>query len=303
MQTGPRFRAVLTYLSFPCLIASGLTGCALPVAIRGQTPITVTGDLPPPPEPPPPPPPAPKPPEPPPRVEVRDNKIEIREKIQFEYNQAIIREVSFDLMDEIARVIKKNPHIKKLRIEGHASAEGDDHYNKVLSDRRAHAVMDHLVQRGGVPAEVLTAMGYGEERPVAPNDSEENREKNRRVEFNIVEQDITKKTVEIDSNTGNEKVVAESKQRLKAADADAHDEPDDLSESSKHVPKPAANAAAKSAKPAKPAKPAAVAKAKPAKPAVTAKVATKPAASAKPAKATKAAKPSKAAAGKSAGKH
>jgi OOP family OmpA-OmpF porin len=269
-----------------------------PVAIQGKTPIAVAGELIPPPEPPPePPPPPPKPPEPPPRVELRDNRIEIREKIQFEYNKAVIREVSFDLIDEIARVIKKNPHIKKLRIEGHASAEGEDRYNKTLSDRRAHAVMDHLVQRGGVPSELLIAKGYGEERPIASNDTEENREKNRRVEFNIVEQDITKKTVEIDSSTGSEKVVAEVQQSVKAADADEADESVDLSAAKATAPKTAtsgsgtATSAKGTAKPAakttKPPKAGAGAKpAKPAKPAVDVK-ASKPSKAAKPAKANK----------------
>ncbi|HEY5957314.1 MAG TPA: OmpA family protein, partial [Polyangiaceae bacterium] len=229
MQLRPMLRGLLTYLGIPWLVAAGPAGCALPIAIQGQVPIKVSGELPPPPPEPPPPPPPPKPPEPPPRVEVRDNMIQIREKIQFEYNKDVIREVSYDLMDEIAQVIKKNPHIKKLRIEGHASAEGEDKYNKLLSDRRAHAVMRHLVDRGGVPAEVLIAKGYGEEKPVAPNDTEENREKNRRVEFNIVEQDITKKTLEIDSTTGNEKVVGETRQSIKAPDADEPEEPRDLS--------------------------------------------------------------------------
>jgi OOP family OmpA-OmpF porin len=233
---------------------------------------------------------------------VRDNKIEIREKIQFEYNQAVIREVSFDLMDEIAQVIKKNPQIRKLRIEGHASAEGEDHYNKTLSDRRAHAVMDHLVQRGGVPAEVLIAKGYGEEKPVAPNDTEENREKNRRVEFNIVEQDITKKTVEIDSGTGNEKVVAQTQQSLKAPDADEREDPS-VSSRDAHPTKTSAHASAGGSKPTQSKKSATGARTKPAKPAANVQTAAKPVTHAKPIKATpKSAKPKKAATGKPAAK-
>ena len=89
---------------------AALAACGSPIVFEGQTPLVVAGD-PPPPPPPPAPPPAPKPPEPPPRVEVRDNKIEIREKIQFEYNKATIKEESFSLLNEIARVIQKNPHI------------------------------------------------------------------------------------------------------------------------------------------------------------------------------------------------
>src|SRR5689334_10281669 len=61
----------------------------------------------------------------PPRVEVRDNKIEIHDKIQFDYDKATIKDASFGLMNEIASVIAKNPQIKRIRVEGHASSEGN----------------------------------------------------------------------------------------------------------------------------------------------------------------------------------
>ncbi len=193
--------------------AVAMTGCGRVIAFEGATPINIAGD-PPPPPPPPEPEPEPEPPKPPPRVEVRDNKIEIREKIQFEYNKAEIKEVSFDLLAEIAKVIKENPHIKKIQIEGHASSDGADDYNLRLSDRRANAVMKHLVDVGGIPKEALIAKGFGETKPIADNETEEGREKNRRVEFNIVEQDVTKKKVEIDEATGKEKVVEETKEAV-----------------------------------------------------------------------------------------
>ncbi|HEY8078954.1 MAG TPA: OmpA family protein [Labilithrix sp.] len=172
-----------------------------------------------PPPPPPPPPPKPvEPPKPPPRVELRDNKIEIREKIQFEVNKAIIKPESFGLMKEIGDVIKANPQVKKLSIEGHASAEGNAQYNKKLSDDRAKAVMDYLVKKENVPADHLTAKGWGSEKPIGDNTTEEGREKNRRVEFLVTEQDITQKKVEIDPTTGKERVVEEKKESVKAPD-------------------------------------------------------------------------------------
>jgi len=200
--------------------AAVFAGCGKVVAFEGQTPITIAGD-PPPLPPPPPPPPKAEPPKPPPRVEVRDNKIEIHEKIQFEYNDSKIKEVSYDLLNEIAQVIKDNPHIKKIQIEGHASSEGNDNYNMRLSDRRAKSVMEYLVSKGGIAADRLTAKGFGETKPIASNDTEEGREKNRRVEFNIIEQDITKKKVEIDPTTGKEKVVEETQEEIKKAPAAA----------------------------------------------------------------------------------
>ncbi len=184
------------------------------VACGGQMPfsgsINVAGDPPPLPAPPPP----PKPKEKPKRVEVKDNKIEIHEKIQFELAKADIKAESHDLLNEIAQVIKDNPHIKKIAIEGHASSDGDDAFNMKLSDDRSKSVMKYLVEHG-IDAKMLTAKGYGETKPIADNETEEGRIKNRRVEFNIVEQDVTKKKVEIDPATGKEKVVEKSTETVK----------------------------------------------------------------------------------------
>lgn len=125
------------------------------------------------------------------RVQVRADHIEIGEKIQFKANEAVIEEVSFPLLEEIATVIRQNPHIRKLRIEGHASSEGDAAVNQSLSEKRAEAVKEHLVTRGKVSEGVLESKGYGAEKAIADNETEEGREKNRRVEFNILEQDKT----------------------------------------------------------------------------------------------------------------
>ena len=148
------------------------------------------------------------PPEPEKRVEVRDNKIVINEKVQFEFNSAKILEVSHSLLDEVAKVIKENPQIKKLRVEGHASSEGSDDYNLKLSDKRANAVMKYLTKNAGIETGMISAKGYGEAQPIASNDTEDGREKNRRVEFTILEQDVTQKKVEVGED-GQEQVIGE----------------------------------------------------------------------------------------------
>jgi len=150
----------------------------------------------------------PPPPKAPSRVEIRDNKIEIHEKIQFELAKATIKPESYSLLDEIVAVIKAAPHIKKISIEGHASADGDAAFNKRLSADRAKSVRAYLVEHG-IAEDMLVAAGFGVEKPIASNDSEDGREKNRRVEFNITEQDVTKKKVEIDGS-GKEKVLEEN---------------------------------------------------------------------------------------------
>ena len=195
-----------------------LVGCGGVTQFQGAQAFAIAGT---PPPPPPPPPPKVEAPKPPARVELRDNKIEFKEKIQFEVNKAVIKEASFGLLKEIGDVIKQNPQVKKISIEGHASSEGDPKHNKELSDQRAKAVMDHLVKKEGIDAAKLTAKGWGSEKPIADNATEEGKEKNRRVEFLVVEQDVTKKKVEIDPATGKEKVVEEQKESIKAPGADA----------------------------------------------------------------------------------
>jgi outer membrane protein OmpA-like peptidoglycan-associated protein len=130
------------------------------------------------------------------RVIVAADKVEIREKIQFRHNEAVIESASDSLLAEIAQVIKRNPQLKKLRVEGHASSEGDANANEKLSDARAKAVRQHLVERGGVAPELLESKGYGAKNPIASNDTEEGREKNRRVEIRIVEQSATVEKIE-----------------------------------------------------------------------------------------------------------
>lgn len=190
-------------LVLPLLLA---VGCGKPVVFKGTNALVVAGT-----------PPPPVAAQPPPRVEVRDNKIEIHDKIQFDYDKATIKEVSFGLLGEIADVITKNPHIKRIQIEGHASSEGSARHNKKLSDERAKSVMAWLTQHG-IAATRLAALGFGAERPIADNASESGREQNRRVEFVILEQDVTKKKVEVDAS-GKEKVLEETHENVTAAPA------------------------------------------------------------------------------------
>src|SRR5688500_5281209 len=131
----------------------------------------------------------------------------MNEKIQFDLDKATIRPESDNLLEEIIKVIKENEHIKKIAIEGHTSSEGSDKHNLKLSDKRAKAVMDYLVKKGGLPKEMFTAKGFGESKLIGDEATEDGKEKNRRVEFNIVEQDVTRKKVAIDTESGEKTVV------------------------------------------------------------------------------------------------
>lgn len=105
--------------------------------------------------------------------------------IEFDYDKAIIRSHDYDELDVVVKVLMRDPGAT-ARIEGHADKRPKSSrvYNIKLSERRAKAVVDYLVA-GGINASRLTHKGYGFDRPVVPNDSEENMQKNRRTEVYI----------------------------------------------------------------------------------------------------------------------
>ena len=119
-------------------------------------------------------------------VTVTDSRILISERIYFDYDTDTIRSVSMPLLDQVAEVVLRLSAGKGIRVEGYSDSEGDDQYNLDLSYRRARSVVEYLVGRG-VPRPRTDYIGYGEQHPVAPNDSPEGRALNRRVEFTILE--------------------------------------------------------------------------------------------------------------------
>jgi OOP family OmpA-OmpF porin len=114
-------------------------------------------------------------------VVVTDKEIKILQQIHFQFDKDQIRPESFKILDAVAEVLVKFPKIK-LEIQGHTDNKGSPVYNKSLSDRRAASVKKYLIGHG-IDAGRLTSHGYGLERPVVPNDSDQNRALNRRVQF------------------------------------------------------------------------------------------------------------------------
>ncbi len=110
--------------------------------------------------------------------------IEISEQINFELNSSrITGRISYDILDAVANILIANPAIR-IRVEGHTDSQGSVSYNLRLSQGRADAVREYLVNQG-IAASRLTAVGFGEENPIADNETEEGRALNRRVEFHI----------------------------------------------------------------------------------------------------------------------
>ncbi len=189
-----------------------LVACG-PIVFEDATALSVIGD-------PPAPPPKPKlvVAEKPKRVVVEDDRIVINEKIQFDLDKATIKPESDGLLQEIIKVIKEHDHIKKIAIEGHTSSEGTDKHNLKLSDKRAKAVMDYLVTKGGLAKTMFTAKGFGESKLIGDEATEDGKEKNRRVEFNITEQDVTRRKVAVDPESGEKTVIDEKTKTVTSGD-------------------------------------------------------------------------------------
>jgi outer membrane protein OmpA-like peptidoglycan-associated protein len=168
----------MRHLLFAALVAAG-PGCSL-ITVQQEPfpPLEIRAE---------PPPPAP------PRVVLTASSVAIGEKVQFATGSAEILPVSHGLLDEVAKLLTDNPQIELLQVEGHTDSTGTAALNRRLSQQRAESVMKYLASKG-VAAGRMQAKGFGPDKPIADNASDDGREKNRRVEFNIVKQG-PKKTV------------------------------------------------------------------------------------------------------------
>jgi outer membrane protein OmpA-like peptidoglycan-associated protein len=112
------------------------------------------------------------------------SEIQILKQVQFTTGRATILQNSFAILDEVVRLLKVNPEIVHLDIEGHTDNRGSDELNEKLSNERANSVMKYLVEHG-IEAGRLSAAGFGPKRPIADNNTPGGRQTNRRVEFHI----------------------------------------------------------------------------------------------------------------------
>ena len=115
---------------------------------------------------------------------VRDNQIQITEQVKFRFGLAVLDPVSDTVLDAVLKVMLKHPEIAKIRVEGHTDNKGTVELNKRLSSARAAAVVDWLVKHG-IDRAHLSSQGFGFDRPIDTNDTDEGRANNRRVEFHI----------------------------------------------------------------------------------------------------------------------
>ncbi|WP_111411766.1 OmpA family protein [Billgrantia lactosivorans] len=120
-------------------------------------------------------------PEPEPAPVTEFETVTLDSEVTFAFDSAEIRPGAHQTLDEVATTLRDNPDLR-VRIEGHTDSVGSAEYNQDLSQRRADSVRDFLVSRG-IEENRMTTRGFGEEQPVATNETDEGRAQNRRVEI------------------------------------------------------------------------------------------------------------------------
>ena len=104
--------------------------------------------------------------------------------VYFDFDKWNLRPESFVELDRVVKMLADNPAIE-IEMSAHTDSRGSDDYNFKLSDNRARSVMEYILSKG-IATSRIRSEGYGETKPVVPNDSDENRQLNRRVEFTIL---------------------------------------------------------------------------------------------------------------------
>lgn len=121
-----------------------------------------------------------------PEIKKEDKKtLEIAmQAVQFQTGSSTLKSESYDVLDQISDIMDKYPDFV-MEISGHTDNVGRIGFNQTLSEKRAKACYDYLIQKGVSPSR-LSHAGYGDSRPVSSNDTERGRALNRRVEFNLI---------------------------------------------------------------------------------------------------------------------
>jgi OOP family OmpA-OmpF porin len=117
------------------------------------------------------------------------------ENVQFDEGQATIKAESYPSLDVVGLLLKSWPQLT-IEIGGHTDSKGSSVANLKLSQARAEAVRTYLTGKfPTIDAKALTAKGYGKSKPVVPNTTDENRAKNRRVEFVVTNKAVLKQEI------------------------------------------------------------------------------------------------------------
>lgn len=110
----------------------------------------------------------------------------ILENVYFESNSSSLKNESYKAIDDLYEAMKARLTME-IEIAGHTDSDGDDIYNQKLSQYRANSIKNYLISKG-IQAERIKAKGYGEAQPIASNDSEEGKKRNRRIEVRVIKE-------------------------------------------------------------------------------------------------------------------
>jgi OOP family OmpA-OmpF porin len=136
-------------------------------------------------------------------VEMSDTETEFLDtgmirtsNVRFASGKADLKSESHAVLDEIGGILVQWPSLE-IEIGGHTDSQGSESFNQKLSEDRANSVRDYLLKKyPGIDAGNLTVKGYGESMPVASNDTDDGRAKNRRVEFTVLNKETLQKQIE-----------------------------------------------------------------------------------------------------------
>ena len=115
------------------------------------------------------------------------NQVLAGSTIEFKYNSSILQPKSIPILNRLVAIFKEHPDIN-FEIQGHTDKRGKEDYNVKLSQQRADAVKQYLIKEG-LDENRFTTRGYGSSMPIADNSTNEGRLKNRRVVFQIIEEE------------------------------------------------------------------------------------------------------------------
>lgn len=118
-------------------------------------------------------------------TDLKTNDIIKLDKVYFDQSKYDLRPESRDQLQKLYRTLRDNPKLR-IEISGHTDNVGDSRLNQYLSENRAQVIYNYLI-RMNIASQRLQHRGYGQTRPVAPNDTEENKTLNRRVEFMVLD--------------------------------------------------------------------------------------------------------------------
>ena len=115
---------------------------------------------------------------------VKEETIVIRD-VHFQFDKATLTESDKEVLDKVATRLKGEASTAQLTVTGHTDSVGSDAYNQKLSDKRAHSVVEYLIEQGVPRSSFVSVVGAGESQPVADNSTADGRAQNRRTEIKI----------------------------------------------------------------------------------------------------------------------